>query len=147
LKLFFDSSVLVAVFYGDHPNHAESERAFLAAVRESSFCALASMAEVYNVLTGMPLRPRITGAEGIEILRQIGERLTCVALTESEYLATIETYSSKIVGGAIYDALIARCALKADADILLTWNARDFVRLGDDIAPRVKNPAECKFDQ
>jgi len=28
-------------------------------------------------------------------------------------------------GGAAYDVLIARCAVKAGAEILLTWNLRD----------------------
>jgi hypothetical protein len=34
--------------------------------------------------------------------------------------------------------LIARCAVKAGAATLLTWNVRHFVRLGQDIARIVK---------
>jgi len=47
-----------------------------------------------------------------------------------------------IVGGAIYDAVLAQCALKADAEVLLTWNDRDFTRLGPEIARLVKTPPE-----
>jgi predicted nucleic acid-binding protein len=46
------------------------------------------------------------------------------------------------VGAAAYDALIAHCALKAGADILLTWNVRDFTRLGSAVAQLVKSPLE-----
>ena len=50
--------------------------------------------------------------------------------------------SGTIVGAAAYDALIAHCALKAEADILLTWNVRDFTRLGSAVAQLVKTPLE-----
>jgi predicted nucleic acid-binding protein len=46
------------------------------------------------------------------------------------------------VGAATYDALIAHCALKAGADVLLTWNVRDFTRLGPAVAQLVKTPLE-----
>jgi predicted nucleic acid-binding protein len=88
------------------------------------------------------LRPRITGANGIDIVRQIRDRVTLVSLTEVEYIAAIEAASAAIVGGAIYDALIARCAIKAGADVLLTWNQRDFSRFGDQISRLVKTPEE-----
>jgi predicted nucleic acid-binding protein len=146
LKLFFDSSVLVAVFYADHPDHAPSERAFLSGRKEDLFCALRTLGEVYAVLTGLPLRPRITGAEGVDIIRQIRNRLTLVSLTEDEYVATIESASAAIVGGAVYDALIARCAVKAQADVLLTWNQRDFSRFGDAVARLAKTPQEFQAD-
>jgi predicted nucleic acid-binding protein len=31
-----------------------------------------------------------------------------------------------IVGGAVYDALLAACALKAKAETLLSWNLRHY---------------------
>ena len=142
LRLFFETSVLVPVFYADHPRHSVSAGVFLSARREHSFCALQTLGEVYAVLTGLPLRPRITGANGIDIVRQIRDRVTLVSLTEVEYIAAIEAASATIVGGAIYDALIARCAIKAGADVLLTWNQRDFSRFGDPISRLVKTPEE-----
>jgi antitoxin (DNA-binding transcriptional repressor) of toxin-antitoxin stability system len=47
LKLFFDSSVLVPVFYADHPQHASSTKLFLAAGKDD-FCALRTLGEVYS---------------------------------------------------------------------------------------------------
>jgi predicted nucleic acid-binding protein len=143
LRRFFDSSVLVPVFYADHPHHAASAAAFIAAGKEDSFCALHTLAEVYATLTGLPLRPRITGRDGIVILKQILGRLTLVSLSEAEYIAAIEEISATITGGATYDALIARCAVKVQADVLLTWNLRDFTRFSQEVAALVKTPLEA----
>lgn len=144
MKRFFDSSVLIPVFYADHPEHASSTKLFLAAGQED-FCALHTLGEVYATLTGLPLRPRISGPEGIAIVKQIRERLTPVTLDVQEYTKALDSASSgAIVGAAAYDALIAHCALKAKADVLLTWNLRDFTRLGPAVARLVKTPSELQ---
>jgi len=139
LTLFFDSSVLVPVFYADHPRHTISTKVFLDAGKED-FCALRTLGEVYATLTGLPVRPRINGRDGIAVIKQIRDRLTMVSLTEPEYFAALESVSDTIVGAAAYDSLIAHCALKVGADTILTWNARDFTRLNQEIAKRVRTP-------
>jgi len=48
--------------------------------------------------------------------------------------------SQGVAGGTIYDALIARCAMKAKVDAVYTWNARHFERFGAAIAERLKMP-------
>jgi predicted nucleic acid-binding protein len=141
LRLFFDSSVLVPVFYADHQHHESSAKIFLGASKED-FCALRTLGEVYATLTGLPVRPRITGTEGVAIVKQIRERLTIVSLSEPEYVSTLEAVSPTIVGNTAYDALIARCATKAGAAILLTWNVQHFTKLGPEVARLVKTPAE-----
>lgn len=97
---------------------------------------------MYSVLTGLPVRPRITGSDGMAILKQIREKLTIISLSEEEFVSALQAVSETIIGGAAYDALIARCAIKAQADILLTWNVRDFTRFGPDIAHLVKTPLD-----
>ena len=65
-----------------------------------------------------------------------------VSLTHREYFKILEASSALgIAGGAIYDALLGRCALKADAQTIYTWNTKDFTRLGSAIATQVKTPA------
>lgn len=142
MRLFFDSSVLIPAFYRYHVHHAPSAKAFLSIRKEDSFCALRTLGEVYVTLTGLPVRPRITGPDGMAIIRQLLDRLTVISLTEQEYVSVLQDVSATIVGGAAYDALIARCALKAGADVLLTWNVRDFTRFGPDIARLVKTPLD-----
>lgn len=66
--------------------------------------------------------------------------MTLVSLTQGEYIATIEA-APPVIGGAIYDGLIARCAEKVGAEVLLTWNRRDFIRFRN-VAQIVKKPQE-----
>ena len=40
----------------------------------------------------------------------------------------------------MYDAILGKCALKAKAEAIYTWNPKDFLRLSPAIAGRVKNP-------
>jgi predicted nucleic acid-binding protein len=140
--LFFDSSVLVPVFYQNHEHHLVSKRLFLGAGKSDS-CSRRSLGEVYATLTGLPLRPRITGPQGMAMANEIARRLTLISLTESEYLSTLELASSRgVVGNTAYDAMIARCAIKSRATTLVTWNVRHFKRLGPEIANLVKMPSE-----
>jgi predicted nucleic acid-binding protein len=142
LKRFFDSSVLIPAFYKFDARHDSSAEAVRSASRENSFCALRTLGEVYAVLTTLPVRPRLTGADGVAVLQQIRRKLTIVSLTEEEYISAIRSASETVIGGAAYYALIAKCAMKAGADALLTWNVRDFVRLGPDVARIVQTPAD-----
>lgn len=74
-------------------------------------------------------------------LASMAERLTFVALDAREYWAAIANAAeSGIVGGTIYDVLLARCALKAKADIIYTWNIGHFQQLGGEVAKRVRTP-------
>ncbi|MBW4566670.1 MAG: hypothetical protein KME31_01245 [Tolypothrix carrinoi HA7290-LM1] len=57
----------------------------------------------------------------------------------ADYQATIaRMVSLNLPGGGIYDALIAQAAIKANVDVLLTLNANDFTRLGEDVAQLVQ---------
>lgn len=142
MKRLFDSSALVPVFYADHPHHDASVKVYLAAGKDD-YCAIRSLGEVYATLTGLPVRPRITGPEGHAIVSQICERLTLVSLTEAEYLAALETgASAALIGNALYDWLIAKCALKVGATALITWNVKHFNRFGPEIAQLVKTPLD-----
>jgi hypothetical protein len=74
-------------------------------------------------------------------LRDVRERLTLVALDESEYFKVLEnTASAGISGGASYGAIIAHCALKAKAQTIDTWDIKHFNRLGENVAARVRQP-------
>ncbi len=74
-------------------------------------------------------------------LEEIRQRLAVVALDEEEYYAAIEQASALgVIGGTIYDALLARCALKARADTIYTWNVKHFQQFGPEVTRRLKTP-------
>jgi predicted nucleic acid-binding protein len=141
VKAFLDTSVLISTFYGDHEHHASSLDLFLRFGKKDASCGAHSLAEVYATLTGMPGKRRVGEDAALLFLNDIRENLTLVSLDEREYFQFLEEAASvRLAGGAIYDALLGHCALKAEAKILYTWNTKDFLRLPPDIAGRVRQP-------
>ena len=142
MRAFLDTSVLVATFYGEHQHHEPSFSLFIRQKKTTAYTAAHCLAEVYSVLTGMPGKDKASPDEALLFLRDVRERLTMIALDETEYIKVIEEASgSGICGGAIYDAITGRCAVKAKAEAIYTWNVRHFISLGADVAKRVKTPA------
>lgn len=141
MKDFLDTSVLVAAFYADHPHHQPSFDLFVRCIKTDACCALHSLAEVYATLTGMPAPRRASGDQALLFIGNIRERFTLVALNEREYSQMLETTAAAdLRGGAIYDAILGHCALKAAAKTIYTWNSKDFLRLPEPIAALVKRP-------
>ncbi len=122
MKGFFDTSALGPVFYGDRVHHRAS-LALLIQLDKSTGCPGAhSLAEVYSTLTWIPGKHRIGG---------IRERLSILALSGDEYAGALETSAALgIVGGGIYDAMLANCAIKANAEAIYTWDGRRYAQCG-----------------
>jgi predicted nucleic acid-binding protein len=51
MKAFFDTSVPVPVFYGDHAHHQASLRRFIEFDPSTGCCGAHSLAEIYSTLT------------------------------------------------------------------------------------------------
>jgi len=43
------------------------------------------------------------------------------------------------IGGGIYDAMLAHCALKAQAETIYSWNGRHYAQCGPEVTGRLKN--------
>ena len=141
MRIFFDTSVLVAAVLEDHEHYERSFTVFSAAKRSSAFCAAHNLAEVYATLTRYPGKDRLTAEQALISLEKIEERLTITALEASEYVAAIRKCAFRgIVGGTLYDDLIASSALKARAEVLYTWNTAHFRMLGEEVASIVRTP-------
>ncbi len=141
MNVFLDSSVFVAVFYQDHKFHKNSVDLFERCSKDNASCAAHSIAEVYSTLTGVPGKDRTTRETALLYLQDIRARFNLVTLTAEEYLKGVErTASVGVIGGGIYDSLIAQMALKANAETIYTWNIKHFTRLGPEIARRVATP-------
>jgi predicted nucleic acid-binding protein len=141
MKAFLDTSVLVPVFYGDHAHHAASLDLFTKFPQKDVCCGAHSLVEVYSTLTRMPGKHRISGEQGMLFINDIRQRMTVISLSADDYGDMLEKFTSiGIVGGAIYDALLAACALKAKAETLFTWNIRHYGQFGPDIMRILKTP-------
>ena len=142
MKAFFDSSVLVAAFYGAHVHHEASLAAISTASKKTAFCAAHTLAEVYSVMTRLPVRPRISPEQGLLFVESIRERFSVVALSEKEIYEVIAAAAGHGVGGGkIYDAMILRCAEKSKTEVVYTWNLDDFRQLaGKELTSRLRAP-------
>jgi predicted nucleic acid-binding protein len=141
MKGFFDTSVLVPLFYRDHVHHRPSQDLFIQFDPSTGCCGAHSLAEVYATLTRMPGKRRISGEQAMLFIGNIRERLAIVALSGEEYADALRASAALgILGGAIYDAMLVRCALKSKAQAIYTWNTRHYALCGPEIAGRLRTP-------
>lgn len=141
MKGFFDTSVLVPVFYGSHVHHKASLELFVQFDKSIGCCGAHSLAEVYSTLTRMPGKHRISGEQAMLFVGSIRERLSVVALTGDEYADALQASSALgIVGGGIYDAMLAHCALKAQAETIYSWNEKHYAQCGPEVTRRLRTP-------
>ena len=141
MKAFYDTSILLAAAREDDERHEASIRLLAAALPHRDGTALHCLAEFYATITRLPPGFRVTPRRAEQMIEGFRGQLTLVSLTERDYLLTVEEITAKgIVGGAIYDALIARCALKFAATRLYTWNTKHFSRFSPELARITREP-------
>ncbi len=141
MKRFFDTSVLVASFWGDHQHHAASLKLFAPAAPKEAACSQHMLAELFAVLSSLPVRPQIAPEQAALFIEEVRERLTPVALSAEEYYETIRSAAERgIAGGRIYDALLLQCARKCNAETIYTWNLKHFQAIAPDLAKRMRTP-------
>src|SRR5207245_9405797 len=95
MKGFFDTYVLVAAFWGGHVDHAPRLQRFAAAEKKHSACGIHSLAEVYAVMTALPVKPMIPPEQALLFVEEVRNRLTLVSLSTEEYFAAIQNTASR----------------------------------------------------
>ena len=130
MKAFFDASVLVGAFYGDHPRHAACLRLLESASKKTHLCAAHSVAELYAMMTRLPVRPRITPEQGLLFLENIRDYFSVVTLSAAEQFEAAAEAARRGLGGAkVYDLLTWKCAAKAGAERVYALDGAGFARL------------------
>ena len=71
MKAFFDTSVLVPVFYGDHLHHKASLDVFVRFDKRTACCGAHALAEIFSTLTRMPGKHRISGDQAMLFIGDI----------------------------------------------------------------------------
>lgn len=144
MKILFDTSVLVAALLPSHQFHAPAF-SWLDRAQSGAFEFVVSahtLAELYATLTGTRLKPQLLPATVLQMIEDnVLAHATVRALSESEYHSLITDLSNeKLIGGVTYDAVIARVAELAGADLLVTLNLSDFQRVWSSNINRVVSP-------
>jgi len=133
MKILFDTSLIVAALVDTHPMH---ERAFPWVKRSKAkefelVIAGHTLAELYAVLSTLPIKPRIPPSVAWRLIHEnIESTAKIVSLTPAEYISTIRRMPELgIAGGTVYDALIAKVAQKSKVERLITLNTEHFRRV------------------
>jgi predicted nucleic acid-binding protein len=144
MKVLLDTSVLVAALVEPHPEHQRALPWFTKGKSRATELVVSShsIAELYAVLSTLPVSPRITPGLAWRLIHESVEpRVSVVPLSSSDYLATIKRMSDMgLSGGAVYDALIVKAAQKSGAARIVTFNVNDFKRVWPEGADSIVAP-------
>ena len=136
MRVYFDTSVLVAALLENHPHHGPARSALLLAKRKGVVAAVGAhgLAELYAVLTRAPFTPRIFPSEARQLIEAgILPLVEVVALSAAEYRQVIHDCALEgWTGGAVYDAIHIRAARKHRCERLYTLNVAHFRALAAD---------------
>ncbi|MCC6586018.1 MAG: PIN domain-containing protein [Bryobacterales bacterium] len=140
-RVFLDTSVLVPVALAEHPHHSASTKLLAACRPTAACCAAHSFVETYSTLTRLPSPYRHSPEEASKFVQMIGAHLTPVALEVGEYSQAItDAARLRISGGLVYDYLIWRCAEKARATVMMTWNLKHYLPFAGPASEIVRTP-------
>jgi predicted nucleic acid-binding protein len=130
VKIFFDTSVLVASSERSHPHYAKASPALRRVAQgvDQGFMSVHSIAETYAALTRLPVSPRIQPTDAARIVTEnILAHFEAVPAGKDEYLAALALVRDGGWSGAkIYDALLLMCAARCPAERIYTFNLADF---------------------
>lgn len=128
MRTLFDTSVLVAALVEQHPKHERALRWLSKAkMRKFEFFVSShSLAELYAVLTTLPIKPKISTNIAWRLIKEnIESKAKIISLSPSEYSSVIKKLSNiGLSGGIVYDALIVEAAHKAKVERIFTLNCK-----------------------
>jgi predicted nucleic acid-binding protein len=138
MKIYCDTSILVAASISIHPHHVQSS-ALLEQIRAGKLDAVISThgtAEFYAVLTRAPLTPPVFPSEALRILESILAYFHVAEMSAAQYAAVLRSAAETgLAGGQIYDALHLATATSNHCERIYTFNLRHFLQL----APQLQN--------
>ena len=143
MKAAIDTSILVAAHVATHPHHTAASE-WMAAItsgRVNGVVTVHALAEVWSVLTKLPIVPPILPASARMVVGGLPSDVQVVSLSQALYIEALDRCVSRgVVSGAVFDALHLVAAEHAGASVMLTFNEKDFVRLAAPGTPRILSP-------
>ena len=126
-----DTDCIVATIARWHDHHAAAvaELNHRLDSGETMLLAAPTLVEAYSVLTRLPPAVRQSGPEAWRLLDEgfVRRAARVVALDAASYADLLSRLAERgIVGGRVYDAVIAACAERATVSTLVTFNVPHF---------------------
>jgi len=144
LKVFFDTSVLIAAFVMAHPEH-ENSLPWLQKVKKKEIVGVISvhsLLESYSILTTLPLSPKIHPSLAVNLIKEnVISNFEIIKYNTDDYIRLLnELASENIFSGASYNGLILYAAKKINIDKILTLNLNDFIRIAPQFVRLISMP-------
>jgi predicted nucleic acid-binding protein len=145
MKVFFDTSVLVASVISQHQSHVKAYAALdrVQTGKDEGVVAAHSLAEMYSILTKAPPPLRHAPEQALlSIEENVLKYFKVIALSASDYRELIrEAAILGIQGGTIYDAILIKCAGNTESSQILTLNLKHFQNVAPkNLVPRITAP-------
>ena len=125
-----DTSCIVAAVSAWHEQHGAAAAAISVRLDrgETMTVAAHALSEAYAVLTRLPAPHRLAPGDAWAVLSvNFVDGGKVVALSAREHVSVLTKLAEGAVGGGrTYDAIIAECAGRSGASVLLTLNPRHF---------------------
>lgn len=144
MKVYCDTSVLIAASVSAHSHHAQAAALFRQ-VRSEKLEAVVSAhgtAEFYAVLTRAPLTPPIYPSEAWRLLAEnILPHFHVASLSAAQYTSVLRQAAEKgWSGGLVYDALHLAAATSSHCKRIYTFNLRHFLQLAPQLQDKICSP-------
>lgn len=109
---------------------------------DTGVVAAHSLAELYAILTTLPVQPRIPPTVAQQLIQHnVLNTFEVAFLSDEEYVDVLKYLSGLgIIGGATYDGLILHAASKANVEQIITLNPKDFRRVYPSLADKIITP-------
>ena len=130
-----DTSCMIAAVCAWHEHHAPARAEIENRLDggDIMIAAAPALVEAYAVLTRLPFPHRLFPKDALALLESnFMGTVRVVVLDGRAYQSLLRRAPQEMIGGGrIYDAVIAECASKGGADVLLTFNDSDFSGLNE----------------
>jgi predicted nucleic acid-binding protein len=146
MNVLFDTSVLVSALLKSHMHHVAAAR-WLVAAKSSAvdmFVSAHTLAELYSVLTRMP--GKLSAQTAWRLIETGVIKYAAIrTLTGPRYARLVKRLAySNIVGGLVFDAVIAEVARFARVDAIVTLNVSHFRHLASGTGIDVISPLDSE---
>ncbi len=128
-----DTSVVISALLSWHADHERASR-WLAQQLGGNRLILpdAVLVEAYAVMTRLPSPHRLSPEDAFALLDANFRGVRSAGLpSKSIWKVLTDVADRHITGGAVYDAMILECSIRAGAKAIATFNVRDFERLSE----------------
>lgn len=145
MKVAFDSSVIIAGAHDMHPHHGRAI-VWIDAVLEQRITGLLTwhaVAEIWSVLTRLPAPARLTPEQALRVVQRVRGVFQLQQVEPPIYDGALQRCADRnLASGVIFDALHLMSAEHAGADVLVTFNGADFLRLATPTSRRIVVPPD-----